>query len=127
VAQVKMVLADGEEYVIQPLTKSGLQRKIKAGGFEGNLYRKLFQLLKENWKMIRAAKPDVTKNSAGYYLWNVWDGKTFDLPKLIVGSQGTLGLITEITFRLVKKHAHSRLLVMFLRDQHDLTRIGARS
>ena len=35
-----------------------------------------------------AAKPDVSKNSAGYYLWNVYGRKTgvFDLTKLIVGS-----------------------------------------
>src|SRR4051812_38995042 len=36
--------------------------------------------------------------------------------KLIVGSQGTLGLTTDIKFNLVPKRAHSGLLVVFLRD-----------
>ncbi|MBI1971361.1 MAG: FAD-binding oxidoreductase, partial [Candidatus Wildermuthbacteria bacterium] len=59
---------------------------------------------------------NVSKNSSGYFLWNVWNEKTqiFDLTKLIVGSQGTLGIVTEIKFRLVKPKRHSALLVMFL-------------
>lgn len=123
VEQVKMILEDGEEYTIQPLSKSELEAKIKSGGFEGKMYKKLFALIDDNADLIKKAKPNVSKNSAGYYLWNVWDGQTFDLPKLIVGSQGTLGFVTEITFRLIKTHAHSRLLVIFLRNQHNLTEI----
>ncbi len=43
--------------------------------------------------MIKNAKPNVSKNSMGYTLWRVWDRETgiFDLTKLIVGSEGTLG------------------------------------
>lgn len=120
VTGLKVVLEDGEEYVVRPLKKDELERKMAENSMEGKLYSRLFKLIEDNEKIIKEAKPDVSKNSAGYYLWNVWDGETFDLPKLIVGSQGTLGLVTEITFRLVKKHRHSRLLVMFLRDQHNL-------
>lgn len=123
VEQLKVVLEDGEEYTIKPLTKKELDKKAREKTFEGKLYRDIFKLIKDNEDAIKKAKPSVSKNSAGYYLWNVWDGETFDLPKLIVGSQGTLGLVTEITFRLIKKHAHSRLLVIFLRDQLDLVRI----
>lgn len=123
VAQLKVVLEDGEEYLIKPLTQPELDQKTKEKSFEGEMYKKLFALLKNNNDAIKKAKPDVTKNSAGYYLWNVWDGEIFDLPKLIVGSQGTLGFVTEITFRLVKKHSHSRMLTMFLRDQHDVAQI----
>ncbi|MEJ0002139.1 MAG: FAD-linked oxidase C-terminal domain-containing protein [bacterium] len=36
--------------------------------------------------------------------------------KLLVGSQGTLGIATEITFRLVKQPAFTKLMVVFLRD-----------
>jgi len=116
VVELKVVFSDGNEYVVKPLTPSELKKKMAEKTFEGGVYKKLFTLLEKNQKMIMAAKPDVSKNSAGYYLWNVWDGTTFNLPKLIVGSQGTLGLITEITFRLVRPKPHSLMMVIFLHD-----------
>ncbi len=120
VMELKAVLSDGEEYVIKPLNKAELAKKIKQKNFEGKLYEKLYKLVTENEKAIKKAKPDVSKNSAGYYLWNVWDGETFDLTKLFVGSQGTLGIITEIKFRLIRPKKYSRLAVIFLKDLEPL-------
>lgn len=114
---LKIVLSDGNEYEIKPLTKIELDEKIKnASGFEKELYIKIFNLINENYEKIISAKPNVSKNSAGYYLWNVYDKTTgkFDLCRLIVGSQGTLGLVTEINFRLVPTHPYSNILVVFL-------------
>jgi len=122
VTELKMILSDGNEYVVKPLTKAELVRKMSQGDFEGNLYKKTFELLDEHYDEIQAAKPNVSKDSTGYHLWNVWNRETgvFDLTKLFVGAQGTLGLISEGTVRLVPHKEHSGLLVMFLRDIDDL-------
>ena len=53
-------------------------------------------------------------------LWNVWNGKRFDLTQLFTGSQGTLGLITKIKFSLIKPKKYSRLLIIFLKDLKSL-------
>lgn len=116
VEELKMVLSDGEEHIIRPFTKSELEAKIKEQSFEGELYRKLYELIRNNYERIMAAKPDVSKNSAGYALWNVWDGKTFDMTKLFVGSQGTLGLVAEAKLRLVTPKKYTRIAVVFLKD-----------
>lgn len=116
VKKLKVVFSDGNEYEIRSLNKAELDKKISQNDFEGNLYREIYRIVTQNKDLLRASKPNVSKNSAGYYLWNVYDGETFDLTKVITGSQGTLGIITEITFSLVKPKKHSALLVVFLRD-----------
>jgi FAD/FMN-containing dehydrogenase len=118
VRRIKMVLADGNEVEFKALSKPELEKKLQLETFEGDVYRKMHSLIDENYDLLKQAKPAVSKNSCGYYLWNVWDNvaNTFDLTKMIVGSQGTLGLITEIEFGLVKPKTHSRLLVIFLKD-----------
>ncbi len=123
VLEYKMILADGKEHVFRPLGKSELARKLKFKGFEGDIYRKLYQLVVDNFDVLQKAKPDVSKNSAGYALWNVWDGKTFNIPKLIVGAQGTLGITTEVKLRLIEPKKHSALLVIFLKDLQPLGKL----
>ena len=124
VMELKAVLSDGNEYDIKPLTRDQLDKKLGQKDFEGEIYRRIYQLVKGNEEILQNAKPKVSKNSAGYYLWNVWNGKDFDLTKLLVGSQGTLGIITEIKFRLIKPKTHSRLLVIFLKDLKPLVTVA---
>ena len=118
VRRLKVVLSDGNEYEVRPLTKAELDIKMAQEDFEGALYRDIFMLLEQYYLEIQMAKPKVSKNSAGYYLWNVWNKETgvFDLTQLFVGSQGTLGIITEIEFGLVPVPKHSRMVVMYLRS-----------
>lgn len=123
IEELKVVLSDGNEYQFSPLTKSELEEKIKLQNFEGEIYRKIYKLAEDNYDAIKKAKPEVSKNSAGYLLWDVWDRNIFDLTKLFVGSQGTLGIITEIKFKLVKPKTHSKLLVIFLKDIKPLAEI----
>ncbi len=118
VKELKVVFADGVERVVKPLNKTELDAKMAQKDFEGEVYRGIFELCDKNYEIIKAAKPRVTKNSMGYGIWDVWDrtAETFDLTRLIVGSEGTLGMLTEVTFRLTAKRKHSGLLVFFLKD-----------
>jgi len=117
VRAVNIVLSDGEVHTIWPLAGVALAAKLNEQSFEGDLYRKLYALIDTNYDEIMKAKPDVSKNSAGYYLWNVWNRETgvFDLTRLIVGSQGTLGLLTEAKLGLIRAKKYSRLAVVFLK------------
>ena len=118
VKELKVVFADGREYIVKPLSKKELYAKIAQSDFEGDIYKNIFQLINNNKEDIKNAKPNVSKNSAGYFLWNVWDEEKeiFDLGKVIVGSQGTLGIVTEITLHLVDTKAYSKLVVVFMKD-----------
>jgi len=125
VRSVKMVLADGHEYSFSKLNLAELEAVKKRDDFFGEIHRKMFDLIDSNYEKIMSAKPEVSKNSAGYYLWNVYDKEkgTFDLTKLITGSQGTLGLLTEATLSLVAPKKFSSLLVVFLPTLKSLAEV----
>ena len=122
VKELKVVFADGNEYTVKPLTKRELDIKMDEDTFEGALYRKTYELIEEHYDLIHNARPKVNKNSMGYNLWSVWDRSTgiFDMTHLITGSQGTLGIVTDITFRVIPKPKHTGLLVLYLPNTEQL-------
>jgi FAD/FMN-containing dehydrogenase len=117
VRQLKVVLADGSQTTLSRLSPAELLAKKQADTFEGRVYRELHELIRNNRNEIAAAKPTVTKNSAGYALWDVetQDG-SLDLTQLVCGSQGTLAIVTEASLALVKPKPHRAMLVIFLSD-----------
>ena len=120
---LKVVLSDGNEYAFTPLDRETLNAKLKLDNFEGEIYRRIYEIVNKNYDLLQSAKPKVHKNSAGYALWDVWNKEIFDLTQLFVGSQGTLGLITKIKFELVEPKPCSRMLVIFLRDLKPLAKL----
>ena len=122
VQELKVVLADGNEYIVKPINKKELDAKIAQKDFEGEIYKRVFNLVDKHYDEIKAARPKVSKDSTAYHLWNVWDKETgvFDLTQVIVGSQGTLGLVTDIKFRLVPKEPYGGVLVCFMKNMDGL-------
>lgn len=118
VESLSMVLADGNTYEFSKISFSELEEKKKLSTLEGEIYREMDKLLQEHKEEIEKAKPNVTKNSSGYALWDVRNEKeqTFDLTRVLTGSQGTLGLLTEAKIRLVKPEKNTRMVVIFLND-----------
>ena len=116
VHSVRAVLADGNEYEFGPLHRDELNAKLEQQDLEGEIYRKIYWLIEDNYDLIAKAKPRVSKNSSGYLLWEVWNRTTFNMAKLLTGSQGTLGIISQITFDLIRVRPHRGMLVVFLDD-----------
>lgn len=98
VKSLRVVLANGEVIETFRLSKRELNKKLGLSTFEGEIYRALDALIEEHRNELGKLDIPVTKNAAGYALHEVkrQDG-SFDLTPLFVGSQGTLGLITEIS------------------------------
>jgi FAD/FMN-containing dehydrogenase len=122
VSEMKVVLSDAKEYTVKKLTRDQLNEKMKQIDFEGGIYRAVFGIIESNYRLIQEARPKVSKNSVGYNIFDVWnrEAETFDMTKLLVGSQGTLGITTEATFKLVKTKPLSGMVVVFLKDLHGL-------
>lgn len=125
VKKLKMVLSDGNEYEFKALNNRELAEKLLLDTLEGKIYREMHTLITKNYQEIMAAKPKVSKNSAGYFLWNIYDKqkKLFDLTKLFVGAQGTLGIMTQVSLELIPVKKHSEMLVVFL-EQKGMDNLG---
>lgn len=97
VKRTRVVLSNGEVIETKRLSKREHSKKMGLSTYEGEIYRALDALIEENQDIINNFNPNVVKNSAGYDIFSVKrKDKSFDLTPLIAGSEGTLGIITEI-------------------------------
>ncbi len=80
-------------------------------------------LIRKHADLIRSRKPKVSKNSTGYNLFGLVDGLDqgiVDLPKLFVGSEGTLGVISEATLKLVEKPTATATALIHFKHLEDV-------
>ena len=93
---------------------------LDSGGSTGRLAR----LLLDNKDSIDRDRPLVTKNSSGYRLEKVIHDGLLDLPRLFVGSEGTLGVVTLVRFRTRPKPKR-RVLLVFETGLEEMDRLVA--
>jgi FAD/FMN-containing dehydrogenase len=114
---LRVVLANGEVIETGRISKRELSKKLGLATLEGEIYRSLDTLIEENQETIQNIRIATTKNAAGYAVHEVKrkDG-SFDLTPLLVGSQGTLGIITEVTMATEAYNPTTTLIVAYVDD-----------
>lgn len=112
VKSLRLVLANGEVIETKRLNKRELSKKLGLATFEGEIYRSIDTLLEEKGQAIENLERGTLINNAGYNLLDIKhkDG-SFDLTPLIVGSQGSLGIITEVVLETENYEPKSTLIV----------------
>jgi FAD/FMN-containing dehydrogenase len=100
VKRLEVVLANGDLIETSRLRKHDFNKKIGLQTFEGEIYRKLDGLIEDNQELINKIATDTVDNTGYARIANVKqkDG-SFDLTPLMIGSQGTLGIISEIVLK----------------------------
>lgn len=114
---LRVVLANGEVIETKRLNKRDLGKKMGLANFEGEVYRSLDALIEENEDLVKNTSLGLPRNSAGYNL-SLVKGKdgSFDLTPLFIGSQGTLGVVTEISLKTESYNPASTLVVTFCNE-----------
>jgi FAD/FMN-containing dehydrogenase/Fe-S oxidoreductase len=122
VRELKLLLADGSQITCAPCDDAAFQVKAALQNREGEIYRHLLQIVAENRREILARYPRILRRVSGYNLdafvpeiyeqtpvaaaarqldrdWP--DRRSFNLARLIVGAEGTLGTVTEALLHAV--------------------------
>jgi FAD/FMN-containing dehydrogenase/Fe-S oxidoreductase len=108
------VFLGGAVWSSTPLDAAALTDAQAAEGLVGHLHREVPRILQSYEAAIREDLPRLKRFMTGYDLVHPWDGATqrFDLSRLLAGSEGTLGVLTEATLRVVPIPSASRLVVL---------------
>lgn len=130
VESVDMVFADGNVYTLKKWNWDEVQAVMAHDNELGRITREVLALIEAHEQEFDEAKPHTKKNTAGYPLWDVISTNVaefkqgngvFDLTRLISGSQGTLGVITNAAIRTLPVPEPYNLLVV---PVFDLQQVG---
>ncbi|MEX2573129.1 MAG: FAD-linked oxidase C-terminal domain-containing protein [Balneolaceae bacterium] len=120
IVEIEAVLSDGSTTVFKPLTGPELEAKCRLDNLEGEIYRGMLRLLKENREEIFQSypHPEIIRRNTGYALDRLCEmdpvtpgGRPFNLAELLCGSEGTLAVTASAVVRLVPLDPH-RILVI---------------
>ncbi len=116
VVSIEMVLASGEvvqfESASNQISTPDLLNAPKS--FEATQYEnRIRTIIDRNVDLIANSHPNVKINQAGYHVYDVVDEGEVDLTRLLVGSEGTLGIITEATLRTIPVPRHRGVVLLF--------------
>jgi FAD/FMN-containing dehydrogenase/Fe-S oxidoreductase len=113
VIEQQVLLSDGTIARFGPLGPSELEHACARPGLEGEIYRTVRRVTAEEAAEIERRYPKVLRRVGGYNLDEfVKPGQPFNLAKLIVGSEGTLGVVLEARLNLVPLPAAKAVLAI---------------
>ncbi len=102
VLEQEVILSDGSIAQFGPLSPEELASKCAGQGLEADCYRVVRGLAIEHADEIQRRFPKVLRRVGGYNLDEFRDpGKPFNMAKLMVGSEGTLGVVLDAKINLV--------------------------
>ncbi len=123
VEELDVVLADGQAHTLKNLEGAAFEEKLAEHSYEGELYRQVAALVSApvHERVIKENKPQVEKNSSGYALWDIGNGiDNLNLARLMIGAQGTLGIITRIKYKLVHPKPYASMAIIFVNNLSQL-------
>jgi FAD/FMN-containing dehydrogenase/Fe-S oxidoreductase len=118
VQRLQVVLADGSRADFGPISERDWERRAEGKSLEAGIYRGVRQIVRNNEVEIQKRFPKILRRVSGYNLdyLSAVNGQTSvakesGLHSLIIGSEGTLGLIAEAELKLIPKPKYRGLLV----------------
>lgn len=123
VLEQTVLFADGTIRRLRPLSGAELEEACEGDSIPAQGYRVVRRLGVELKAEVEARFPKVLRRVMGYNLDRFADPSVCDLTKLMVGSEGTLGIVLDAKLRLVPLPKHKS--VCAIQFGHVLDALGA--
>ena len=116
VLMLDVVLADGTTTRFEELDGASLAAKLDLQGLEGAIYQGTREIARRHETEIDARYPKIQRRVSGYNLDAALDEGRINLSDLVVGSEGTLAVVTEARMRVVPLPTLTGLAVVHCTD-----------
>ncbi|MDA1127826.1 MAG: FAD-binding protein [Chloroflexi bacterium] len=116
IKELDVVLSDGTQTHFNPLDARELEAKLSGSGLESDIYREVRRLAQENVAEIEARYPKIMRRVSGYNLDEFLTDSPFNMTKMVVGSEGTLCVVTEVKINLVPRPTMTSISVVHFED-----------
>ena len=99
VKELELILANGE------IIRTGRHPIVSempadSASWAARLYHSIPATIQNYSQFLEPERPYTTKNSCGYHVWDLIEDGNIDFTPLLVGSEGTLALVSEATLKL---------------------------
>ena len=103
IQEVELVLPDASGYRMGPITNEDLKSRQGNSDWESSMFQLISRIRNDFCEDINNRFPRIHRRVSGYNLDELLKTDNLNLAKLVAGSEGTLGVISELTMRIVPK------------------------
>lgn len=107
---------EGLTVVVDTGEEHHLKEAVTPSGRLLGIYQSIFPLLSKHAPVLRAARREQSDDATGYSLWSTSIGPR-QLIDQLVGSEGTLAIITSVTLRVMQKRRHATAMVIPIKNE----------
>ncbi len=130
IKELDVILSDGSTARLGELTPAELESRLSARGLEGEIYRGVLRIAREQKDEIDRTYAKIQRRVSGYNLdeFIIDDGRQdpVNLARMVVGSEGTLCVVTEAKVNLVPRPTMTSLSILHFRTIFDASEATTR-
>ena len=131
IRELDVILSDGSAARFGPLDAAGLESRLSAPGLEGDIYRGVLRIAREQQDEIDRTYAKIQRRVSGYnldefILDDARAGRPVNLSRMVVGSEGTLCVVSEAKVSLVPRPTMTALSVLHFRSIFDASEATTR-
>ena len=130
IRELDVILSDGSTAHLGELTPAELESRLSATVLEGEIYRGVLRIAREQKDEIDRTYAKIQRRVSGYnldeFILDDGHGGPVNLARMVVGSEGTLCVVTEAKVNLVPRPTMTSLSILHFRTIFDASEATTR-